>query len=282
MNLLKRVATAAIFLPLLLWLLKLSPVYALAIMAIVAFFSLSEYGAMVFAPAKHSYAKAVGLGVLGTIFVAVVSHASTSTQVLFLLLFLAAGLLCLMLVTDSYAVPDFERFCAGLVGVFYVGPALASFYSLRTYEHGFSEGDIGFAFCVLVLMVTFLNDTFAYAVGKSLGTRKLWPSVSAQKTWEGFLGGAFFSVLCSWLLALALSKYEIFSFHLLGARDIFWVAIPCVIFAPLGDLLESRLKRFYKVKDSGSILPGHGGMLDRVDSLLLTAPWALFYVQYLR
>ena len=117
---------------------------------------------------------------------------------------------------------------------------------------------------VLVFIVTFLSDTGAYYCGRYLGKRKIWPAISPNKTWAGAFGG-----LCAaWLFCLALGWF--------WGRGAWyhWLWIPVVLnwAAQFGDFFESGLKRQLGVKDSGKLLPGHGGFLDRIDSLLLVLP----------
>jgi phosphatidate cytidylyltransferase len=118
-----------------------------------------------------------------------------------------------------------------------------------------------------VLLLTWTNDTFAYLIGKQIGRRKLFERISPKKTWEGTIGGS----ICTILLALGLSFLLPEAFGLTE-----WLMVGCVaaVFATLGDLVESMLKRSLSVKDSGTLLPGHGGLLDRFDALLYVAPFA--------
>ncbi len=135
----------------------------------------------------------------------------------------------------------------------------------------FSPWEIGF-----VLLCVFMSDTGAYYTGSLIGGPKLWPSVSPKKTWAGSLGGL---VLCC---ALALTYGLIFG-HKIWANPVsgeglapwwLWLAFaaPLNIVSQLGDLFVSALKRNLGVKDSGKMLPGHGGLLDRMDSLIPSAP----------
>lgn len=125
---------------------------------------------------------------------------------------------------------------------------------------------------ITIFILIWTNDTFAYLVGKNLGKHKLFPSVSPKKTIEGFAGGIVFTVLFSILL----SKYYI------GTKNLYiWaiIAIIISIFSTLGDLIESKLKRVAGVKDTGNIMPGHGGILDRLDSIIFVVPFInLFYL----
>jgi phosphatidate cytidylyltransferase len=118
-------------------------------------------------------------------------------------------------------------------------------------------------------LVLWANDTGAYFVGKYLGKRKLYPEVSPNKTWEGLGGGSLFAIAAS----IALFKIT----HTMCMQD--WLVMACcvVTFGNLGDLFESHLKRNFGVKDSGHIMPGHGGVLDRFDGLFLALPVFLAY-----
>ena len=125
---------------------------------------------------------------------------------------------------------------------------------------------------ITIFMLIWSNDTFAYLVGKNFGKRKLFPTVSPKKTIEGFIGGLIFTIICS----LLLSEYYI------GTKNSYiWIIIAIIvsIFSTLGDLIESKLKRVAGIKDTGTIMPGHGGILDRLDSIIFVIPFInLFYL----
>ena len=119
------------------------------------------------------------------------------------------------------------------------------------------------------------NDTGAYIVGSKIGKNRLFPSLSPKKSWEGFFGGMLFSVISTTLLAYFL---DVFMFDVI-TRDII-LGIVISIFATWGDLFESMLKRNAGVKDSGSLIPGHGGILDRIDSMLFVIPITTLLVYF--
>jgi len=125
---------------------------------------------------------------------------------------------------------------------------------------------------ISILILIWANDTFAYLVGKNFGKHKLFPSVSPKKTIEGFIGGVIFTIIFSVLL----SKFYIQSNILY-----IWIVIAIIvsIFSTLGDLIQSKFKRVAGIKDSGKIMPGHGGILDRLDSIIFVIPFInLFYL----
>jgi phosphatidate cytidylyltransferase len=125
---------------------------------------------------------------------------------------------------------------------------------------------------ISILILIWTNDTFAYIVGKSIGRTKLFPSISPKKTIEGFLGGILFSIISGYLLAV---------FFIEAKLIYIWIVISIIvsIFSTLGDLIESKFKRLAGVKDSGKIMPGHGGILDRLDSIIFVIPFInLFYL----
>jgi phosphatidate cytidylyltransferase len=164
-----------------------------------------------------------------------------------------------------------------LAGAIYIGWLLSHFILLRGLRTPLSSSIFtplgiqpGAAWVYMVLAITFIQDTAAYFVGRSMGRHKMAPLLSPKKTWEGAAGGLVGSVttslVCIPLLGLPLT---------LGAGIV--IGLVGGVVGPLGDLAESLIKRQVGLKDAGSIIPGHGGVLDRADSLLFTVP-TLFYL----
>lgn len=180
----------------------------------------------------------------------------------------AAGLMTAAMIR----VPDTDegakvalRLVAGLVYV----PVLFSFLpALRELD----PGSAGVAWVFLVLVITWFGDTGAYFAGRFLGKHKLFERVSPKKTWEGAIGGMVAAVGGAILVTqLGLPKVGLHHAIILG------VVVDAI--GIVGDLVESMLKRAFGVKDSGWIMPGHGGILDRVDALLFTAPAVWLYAR---
>lgn len=121
--------------------------------------------------------------------------------------------------------------------------------------------------------ITWINDTFAYIVGSFIGRTKLIEKVSPNKTWEGTIGGLLFGLLTAYILFLIFPE--------LNLQQWLGFALITVLFGNLGDLFESLLKRSINIKESGWIIPGHGGVLDRIDSILFAAPFVFMYVYYI-
>ena len=131
-----------------------------------------------------------------------------------------------------------------------------------------------------LFILIWTNDTFAYIVGKSIGRTKLFEKISPKKTIEGFLGGILFAILAGYLI----SKYYIKANPEFSEKSILiWTSIAVIvgIAGTIGDLIESKFKRIAGVKDSGSIMPGHGGILDRLDSVIFVAPIIFLFYQIL-
>lgn len=130
-------------------------------------------------------------------------------------------------------------------------------------------------FTPLYLLGTFIliwvNDSFAYIVGKNIGKQKLFPSISPKKTVEGFLGGLFFACVASYFIAKFTGTLNFTQWLIL--------AIIISVFGTIGDLIESKFKRQANVKDSGKIMPGHGGLLDRLDSIIFAAPFIYLFLR---
>jgi phosphatidate cytidylyltransferase len=164
----------------------------------------------------------------------------------------------------------------GLVGMAYLGLLFSSFVLLRGLPGRLQltplpEIDRGAWLMVFTATAVWATDSFAYFVGKAYGKRPFAPRISPAKTWEGFLGG-----LAGGLVAGLLFAQGIHVSLLHGAV----VGLIAGVFGPLGDLFESALKRELNLKDFGSIMPGHGGILDRFDSLLFVTPLIYLYLHF--
>ena len=158
----------------------------------------------------------------------------------------------------------------GLMSTVYSLGYLAAYISLPV-EKNPAGGSVGMLLCILILTV--FNDFAQLLFGKSFGKHKIIPKVSPNKTWEGFIGG----VIATTLMAMFLVPYLTPSGLMLGAGAGFVIAVT----GYLGDVTMSAIKRDIGVKDTGSLLPGHGGILDRLDSLVFTAPLFFHYTVFL-
>ncbi len=159
---------------------------------------------------------------------------------------------------------------SGTLAFLWLAIPLSSFYAL-----GWMEGP-GFQFRLplLIIALVWINDTFAYLAGSLLGRHKMTPILSPGKTWEGFAGGLVISFLAGWII-----------WNFTGIATLWaWLGISLLVstLGLAGDLFESGLKRTVKVKNAGELLPGHGGILDRFDSLLFVAPAVLILVILLK
>jgi phosphatidate cytidylyltransferase len=153
-----------------------------------------------------------------------------------------------------------------LGGVFYVGWLLSHLLLLRYLEQG-TGWDLGLKWLTFAFLTIWLADSMAYFVGKAIGKRKLAPEISPGKSVEGAVGGGLFTVVAAWFFAPVVG---------VAAWQAALIAVGAFLLSVLGDLVESALKRHCGVKDSGTLLPGHGGVLDRFDSSLFVLPYIYY------
>jgi len=144
-----------------------------------------------------------------------------------------------------------------------------TFLILLPFVNGVYEQSVILTLIILI----WVNDSFAFFVGKNLGKRKLFESVSPKKTVEGFFGGVLFSLIAAFILS--------YFCDFLSLTNLIVISLIASILGTAGDLVESKFKRQANTKDSGNIMPGHGGILDRLDSLLFVAPFVYLYIHYL-
>lgn len=165
------------------------------------------------------------------------------------------------------AANPFENIAYTLIGIFYVAMPLAllhyAAFAVGTYSYQIATG------CFFLLWAA---DTGAYFAGRSFGRNKLFPRISPNKTWEGLAGGLLLSLIVAALLS--------YFYPDLAAWRWLTLSVIITIAGTYGDLIESMLKRSLQIKDSGNYIPGHGGLLDRFDGLLLAAPFASFFLMF--
>ncbi len=163
----------------------------------------------------------------------------------------------------------FHNIAYTLFGVLYAVLPFCFFYGLA-----FTDGSYSYHYPLAFLILLWASDTGAYLFGTQLGKHKLFERHSPKKTWEGFVGGMITSVAAAFILSI----------YFTDLAPIHWIVISIIIVTggTLGDLCESMLKRSLSAKDSGTLLPGHGGILDRFDGLLLAAPLVFVYLQFIK
>ena len=157
-------------------------------------------------------------------------------------------------------------------GVLYVSVPLA-ILNFIVFPGNFGIPGYDYSLLICLLIFIWSSDSGAYLFGVKFGRNRLFERISPKKSWEGLLGGLFTSIVAAWMLSKFFTQYD-FLF-------LITIAIVAVIAGTLGDLVESMIKRSVGVKDSGQFMPGHGGLLDRFDSLLLASPMIFFVLQFL-
>lgn len=156
-----------------------------------------------------------------------------------------------------------------ILGAIYIGTPFALLCYIAFY------GDYFYANTVFgLLLLTWSNDTGAYLVGSKWGKTKMLPDISPKKSWEGYIGGVIVTLLIALVISYFFREFTWVDWLVIGAL--------VSIFGPLGDLIESMLKRSIHVKDSGSLLPGHGGFLDRFDAFIFMMPFVTTYIMWVR
>lgn len=163
----------------------------------------------------------------------------------------------------------FHNIAYTIFGVLFAAIPFCFFYAL-----GFTEGEYSWHLPLAFLIMLWASDTGAYLFGITLGRNRLFERHSPKKSWEGFVGGLLCSLLSGYILSIYFTELPL----------VHWLIVSVIIVGSgtLGDLSESMLKRSLSTKDSGSFLPGHGGLLDRFDGLLLAAPLVFVYLSFVK
>ncbi len=213
--------------------------------------------------------KVLGTVTAGVIFLSNAIYCMTQVNMRILLLMLP--FIFLIFICELYREKEkpFQNIAFTILGVIYVAVPLSLLNYILTCKGNYSPQILyGFFF------ILWSNDTGAYITGSLIGKHKLFPRVSPGKSWEGSIGGA----IISYLVAFLISQW----FTIVSLKDWMVIATILVVIGTLGDLVESLYKRSINVKDSGTILPGHGGILDRFDSLLMATPFVFTYLYLIK
>jgi len=265
---LKRIITALVAFPLLsLLIFKGSVLLFTLFIGLVSLFALYEYYRIVFHDNKQAVFSPISIwgGVSGLLML-VAAYINSFQLILGLLVLNSIGAAILSMIQykkgpDILIVVEKE-----IQGVIYIPLFLSFLVLLRNDVHGV-------AWIFFLLFIVFAGDVGAFYAGKFFGRHKLSPSISPRKTIEGSIGGMIFCIIIGYVFM------RLFLPHL-NEPIIFLLFVIVNIFAQTGDLFESQLKRTGKIKDSGNILPGHGGILDRIDALLFAAPVTYFFKEF--
>jgi phosphatidate cytidylyltransferase len=275
-GLLQRVLTAIVFVAVMLAGLYFSKNSFLVLFGLITIFSLWEFFTIILKNETHDFLRkilGVIIGATPFLMAAYFHFGKIEDGSGFLkmctLLFLPFLFLLFIVELFTKSKNPFENLGYLFLGLIYIGIpfTLVQFIAIE-------EGNYYPNIILGLLLLTWANDTGAYVIGSQIGKTKLFPRISPNKTWEGSLGGVAVAFLIAWLLSL----------YVTGLSLMNWLVLATLvsIFASLGDLIESMLKRSLGVKDSGTIMPGHGGFLDRFDAFIFLLPFAASYLLLIR
>ena len=278
MNLLKeenfrtRAITGTLFVGVIIALIFIHEYTFFALTLLISFFCLREFYNLTIEK-DHNFFKAYIL-VVGLIFIILFTELTTTlfgvliTRIIILEFILLFSIVFLQLIYASEK--PFINLAFAYFGLLYISvPMISMFHIAVDLKTGFKP-----TLALLLFVLVWINDTGAYITGKLFGKTKLFERISFKKTWEGTIGGVLFCMI----LGAVYGKF------VLDQSWIIYAGLGLVIgvFSTLGDLIESQLKRSLNIKDSGTMLPGHGGFLDRFDGFLMAMPAAYFYLLLVR
>ena len=265
-NIVKRSLSGAVFVVVIIGSIYLHPYAYAGMMLAVIVWTMLEYYDIVVKDRVHA-GKVIGVLSGVSLFLACFFYAQgnvSSNVFLFFIPLLVFLFISQLYSRDQYS---FRSIAYTLTGVVYVALPFSLCNGFVFPYNGEYTPDLLLGFFIL----SWSNDTFAYLTGLTFGRHRLFERISPKKSWEGFFGGLICTVALSFLVA---RLFPVLPFY-------HWMAVAAIIvvFGVYGDLIESLLKRNLKIKDSGRFLPGHGGILDRFDAVLLAAPMVYFYLK---
>ena len=259
-----RTASGIVFLIIVIGSILLHPIAFLLVFAVFTLLGLKEY----FQLTADGQTKPEYL-ILGLVLYFLIGLIGTGTLDLIYFVWIILVLPLVVIIQLFEKKQNWHKTGSVFSGYFYV---VVPFGLMNWFAMMSNRGGVLYNYLLISLFViVWCNDIFAYLSGSFFGKHKLFERVSPKKTWEGFVGGLIFALLAGFVLSLF--------FH--DLMLIQWLVLSLIIFVTgtLGDLSESMLKRSAGVKDSGSLMPGHGGILDRFDAVLFATPFVLIYLE---
>jgi phosphatidate cytidylyltransferase len=263
-----RVLVSVVAIPALVIISYFGDVYFLSFVLIISGISFYEYSVM----AKSKGANVnVNIGLIGIIFLVINQYKFFFSQYNFLIAFFIILLMFELFRNNGSAI---QNLGATLLGVFYLGVLASTIIGIREFYPNIDGLYKNGGYLIISIFATiWICDSAAFFGGTALGKHKLFPRVSPKKSWEGAIFGFVFAIL-----AMILAKNLVLDFLLF--KDVLIIGIIIGTFGQIGDLIESLLKRDAEVKDSSKLIPGHGGVFDRFDSLLFSSPIIYLYLIY--
>ena len=269
-NLLRRLVTALVFLPALVLIAREGGGYYLALIGLGIGIGTYEFLTMLEARGMKPYK------VLGTFCALLLGWTAFYQSYLFTYLTFTILLLALSITELSRGTKEqaINHIATTIFGAMYVGWLMSHLVLLRELPYAMGQTySTGTGYALLPFVLTWSCDSMAYFFGIKFGKHKLLPRISPEKSWEGAIGGVVFAVVAGFV-------YQQIYAHFLSWFDILVLGVSVGILAQVGDLVESLIKRDAHMKDAATTIPGHGGVLDRFDSLLFTAPMIYYYLRF--
>ena len=271
-DLIPRAITAFVALPLLIALIAFAPHWGFFLFILLAGgISIWEFCGITFA-AEHPSGRIVTL-LLGLGLMTVLYFAQPFFLPALIAVVLAIFLFYLFFFGEQPRVT--HQIGSSITGILY-GGILLTFIALLGRE----AGDAGWMWIILTLALVWSSDTGAYFAGRAFGKRKLYPAVSPNKSIEGSIGGLLATIAFAFGFDALFAHFFAETWTSVPPHLLLLLAIPANILGQTGDLVESLIKRAHDVKDSGTIIYGHGGILDRIDALFFATPWVYYFYLY--
>lgn len=268
-NIVVRILAGAIFVSLLLGGILYNEYTFVVIFSLITFLGLFEFNGLVSKQENVKISKIKGAigGLL--LFAGVYLFISISNPLLLLLYFLYMLMVFIgeLYLKKENAIKALAYFSLGQIYI------AVPFALLNLLAFGYEANNYRWVYILAILVFIWVNDSFAYLTGMAFGKHRLFERISPKKSWEGFIGGAIFAIASSLVFSHFFDKLSMIE----------WMGFAAVVvaFGTWGDLIESLMKRTLGVKDSGNMIPGHGGILDRFDSTILAIPAVFVYLELL-